>query len=289
MNSQRQFLICLSIGLFWVVSCQDAIGQFVIHVESFKDTSVYAAGFVGGVPSVTDNNMGEHTHIAVGKANNDRINRGLIGFEFSELISSKAVITKVTFEFDVMQQGGTGGSAPVVFELHPMASDWDEGSGLGNTGIPTGDGATWVMSTALSHWSVPGSDFGDAMGSVFVSGANRYSISTDSLTAWVGDVLIGNQDNLGVLLKANPETVAGSAARVASREAGGNIPPTLVIEFDLDPVLGDVNLDGVANLLDVMVFVQRVFGGTYQPEADCNQDGVVDLLDVSIFVDVLVG
>lgn len=57
-----------------------------------------------------------------------------------------------------------------------------------------------------------------------------------------------------------------------------------------DPVLlGDVNLDGVVNLLDVAPFVDRIATGTYQAEADVNQDGSVNLLDVDPFIDVLAG
>ena len=57
-----------------------------------------------------------------------------------------------------------------------------------------------------------------------------------------------------------------------------------------DSVLsGDVNLDGVVNLLDVAPFVDRISTGTFQAEADINQDGVVNLLDVTPFVDLLSG
>lgn len=54
-------------------------------------------------------------------------------------------------------------------------------------------------------------------------------------------------------------------------------------------LLGDVNLDGVVNLLDVAPFVDRISTGTFQAEADINQDGEVNLLDVQPFVDLLSG
>ena len=54
-------------------------------------------------------------------------------------------------------------------------------------------------------------------------------------------------------------------------------------------LLGDVNQDGVVNLLDVVPFVDLLAGGGFQDEADINQDGAVNLLDVGPFIDVLSG
>lgn len=54
-------------------------------------------------------------------------------------------------------------------------------------------------------------------------------------------------------------------------------------------LLGDLNGDGVVNLLDVAPFVDAVSNGDYVPEADINGDGVVNLLDVEPFVALLSG
>ena len=56
-----------------------------------------------------------------------------------------------------------------------------------------------------------------------------------------------------------------------------------------DIILGDVNGDGVANLLDVGPFVEAISTGTFIIQADINQDGVVNLLDVGPFIDILNG
>ena len=53
--------------------------------------------------------------------------------------------------------------------------------------------------------------------------------------------------------------------------------------------LGDVNQDGVVNLLDVGPFVDLLSSGEFQVEADINRDGAVNLLDVALFVDLLAG
>ena len=55
------------------------------------------------------------------------------------------------------------------------------------------------------------------------------------------------------------------------------------------PLLGDVNLDGIVDLLDVLPFVDLLANQNFQIEADLNLDGVVDLLDVQPFVLILSG
>ncbi len=66
--------------------------------------------------------------------------------------------------------------------------------------------------------------------------------------------------------------------------------PTLQITFEgKDILLGDVNGDGVVDLLDVAPFVDAITNGDLIPAADINQDGIVDLLDVAPFVAILVG
>ena len=54
-------------------------------------------------------------------------------------------------------------------------------------------------------------------------------------------------------------------------------------------LIGDVNMDGVVDLLDVEPFIALITSGDYSEEADTNQDGAVNLLDVDSFVDLLIG
>ena len=56
-----------------------------------------------------------------------------------------------------------------------------------------------------------------------------------------------------------------------------------------DFLLGDVNLDGTVDLLDVAPFVELLANSTFQIEADINSDGFVNLLDIAGFVDLLSG
>ena len=54
-------------------------------------------------------------------------------------------------------------------------------------------------------------------------------------------------------------------------------------------LVGDVNLDGLINLLDVPAFIDAIQGPGFIDEADINRDGVMDLLDVAPFVVLLSG
>ena len=63
----------------------------------------------------------------------------------------------------------------------------------------------------------------------------------------------------------------------------------LIAQHAPHALIGDINLDGIINLLDVLPFVELLTNARFQMEADINQDGVVDLLDVAPFVDLLAG
>ena len=52
-------------------------------------------------------------------------------------------------------------------------------------------------------------------------------------------------------------------------------------------ILGDLNGDGLVNLLDVAPFVDLVSSGGFGKAADFNNDGVVNLLDIQPFVDAI--
>jgi hypothetical protein len=59
--------------------------------------------------------------------------------------------------------------------------------------------------------------------------------------------------------------------------------------FVSEPLLGDLNLDGDVDGLDVDPFVEVLLSGPYQAEADMNEDQVVNALDVDPFVSTVVG
>ena len=50
---------------------------------------------------------------------------------------------------------------------------------------------------------------------------------------------------------------------------------------------GDINGDGLTNLLDVQPFVDILLSDEFDPVADLNNDGIVNLLDVGPFIDII--
>ena len=61
------------------------------------------------------------------------------------------------------------------------------------------------------------------------------------------------------------------------------------IEFATGPevLLGDCNLDGAVNFLDIIRFISILSAGDFLAEADANQDEDVDFTDISPFIDLL--
>jgi hypothetical protein len=54
-------------------------------------------------------------------------------------------------------------------------------------------------------------------------------------------------------------------------------------------LLGDVDLSGTVDFLDITPFIGVLSGGTFQAEADCNESGGVDFLDITPFIAILSG
>ena len=71
--------------------------------------------------------------------------------------------------------------------------------------------------------------------------------------------------------------------------AGGAQLEAAIEYVSTSVLLGDVNLDGVVNGLDVDPFVDVLLNGPFQAEADMNEDGEVNGLDVDPFVAAIVG
>ena len=55
----------------------------------------------------------------------------------------------------------------------------------------------------------------------------------------------------------------------------------------LSSILGDVNVDGEVNFLDISPFIVLLSAGDFQEEADIDGNGVVNFLDIAPFINLL--
>ena len=136
------------------------------------------------------------------------------------------------------------------------------------------------------------------LGSLLINTLAELSISFENgFVPSVGDqFLIGdiNQSTTGHFQGLPEGSVAATVGQIdliISYTAGGGGNDILLTAVETTTTLyGDVNLDGVVDLLDVAPFVDLLTnGGGFLEEADCNMDGDVNLLDVAPFVDILSG
>jgi hypothetical protein len=56
-----------------------------------------------------------------------------------------------------------------------------------------------------------------------------------------------------------------------------------------DNIQGDLNGDGIIDILDLTILINMILVGEYSTVADWNEDGVVDILDVVIYVNIILG
>ena len=54
-------------------------------------------------------------------------------------------------------------------------------------------------------------------------------------------------------------------------------------------ILGDVNSDGVLNILDIVIMINMILKNEYLVVSDVNEDGVLDILDIVIMANILLG
>ena len=54
-------------------------------------------------------------------------------------------------------------------------------------------------------------------------------------------------------------------------------------------IVGDINGDGIVNILDIVTTINIVLSGNYQTEADLNGDGMNNILDIILLVNIIQG
>ena len=240
------------------------------------------------VANISGGNVGSGFRALSGSEVN--ISGGTVGRSFSAFFGSEVNISDGTvgenfdarFGSEVNISGGT-------FEDQFSAS----GSVVNISGGSLGDRFSALSDTELN---ISGGTFGD--GFVVLSGQVNLRGSEFSIDGMpVSNLQSGQTVTItergltlsGVLSDGEPFSID------LNSDANGVIPPlqdffsrfaTLTVTLE---VLGDVNQDGLVNILDIAPFVGVLSSQTFQAEADIDQNGVVNFLDISPFINILAG
>ena len=60
-----------------------------------------------------------------------------------------------------------------------------------------------------------------------------------------------------------------------------------LFQNDLIGVVGDVNGDGLIDILDIIIIVSMILEGESTPSADVNNDGQLNILDVVMCIEII--
>ena len=92
-------------------------------------------------------------------------------------------------------------------------------------------------------------------------------------------MFISFSDNLGMVLLTNSNNYDGMI-QIESAILGFAEETNFII-------IGDINSDGIINILDIVQIVNLVLTSEYNETADLNSDGVVDVLDIVQIVNII--
>ncbi len=183
--------------------------------------------------------------------------------------------------FIKLQEAGPSRVGYLKFEL----------SGLGQASVSAarvemtvtqdpGNGTLQLFSGANNEWTEETINAGNAPGTDVLIDSLTGSFGLGQIVSFdVSNSIVGDGVYTYVLTHNG-----GSDVWFSSKE--GASPPRLMVEY-VDILMGDVNCDGLVNLLDVQPFVDLIAGGDYNPKADFDGNGFVNLLDVGPFIGVL--
>ena len=204
----RTFLIALGVAELAVLHSAAAL----IELRPVADTSLHQISQA--------NNMGGHSHVAVGVTAQGTRARGLFRFDLAA-IPPNAVVTSVTITFD-LQQIPRADSAGNSHSIHRILTAWGEGTKTGNLGTAATAGeASWLHSAHPTTWQSPGGDFTAEPSATQVIGPSPGVFTMESTPGLIADVqawLTNPAQNFGWLLKLTDEAPVLTARRFSSSE-----------------------------------------------------------------------
>jgi len=105
-----------------------------------------------------------------------------------------------------------------------------------------------------------------------------------------GDLVYGESTDIDIIAQASDLTVgeySGEITISSNSQSVVTIPVSLLV-LDNNGLLGDVNGDGLLNVLDVVTLVNIILNNDdYILAGDMNQDGALDVLDIVTLVNII--
>ena len=181
-------------------------------------------------------------------------------------------------DFDFV--GGTlaAGEAIVVVSFDPAVDAAKLNAFRAQYGISTGvtivGGLSATLSNSTGRIALQQPDTPDALG--VIPNVVVDEVVYDDLLPWP------DADGSGQSLERDDLGASGSFASswIAATPTPGAFEATVFL-------LGDANLNGVVNFLDISPFISLLSSGTFLDQADVNRDGLVNFLDISPFISIL--
>ena len=157
---------------------------------------------------------------------------------------------------------------------------WHQGESDRNSTSACGDRFTDLVEGVRAEF---GADIPFVLGELSQdrSDNNNFNAALDDLVTNSNVPDLGLVSSVGLTTSDDTHFVAASQILLGQRyaDAIGELTPSVL--------LGDVNLDGTVNFLDISSFIALLTTGDFQMEGDVNKDGSVNFLDISPFILIL--
>jgi hypothetical protein len=223
--------------------------------------------------------------VFVGSTSGLLVRRAVVRFDTAPIIPFGSTVNSAEYRL-TLNRPSVGPYASI--DIHRLTASWGEGASNASTmGEPGGAGtlatagdATWIhRAFNTTTWSTPGGDFAPASASATPAQVGVVAFSSTALNNDVQRWIDTPTENFGWLAKVSDESVAGSAMRFDSREAGA-AGPALVVNFRAG---GDTNADDRVNIADFAVLAANFNAPGNGPDnGDFNRNGTVEIGDFSI-------